>query len=129
MERVDNNFSFIEQDAEDAPVKDIAWQGQDIQFNQQVLDKGEGKPIILRQFDFSIPVGVQLPEKKEIASTYQNFIDGFLWKDGLRRIDDLRVVLQKDKFLIFATCQAKTGAVLLDKPLTIQDYASSKHLD
>lgn len=129
MERVDKQFEFIEKDAKDAPTKDVAWTGQEVEFNTEALDKGEGKPIILRQFDFAIPVGVELPDKKELASTYQKFIDSFLWKDGLRRIDDLRVVLQKDKFFIFATCQPKTGAVLLDKPLKIQDYASSKHLD
>jgi hypothetical protein len=52
-----------------------------------------------------------------------------LWKDQLVRILELKVVIEKDRFRIFATCQGKTGAILLDKPLTIQEYGSSKHMD
>jgi hypothetical protein len=122
-------FEFTEKDAIDAPVKDIQWHGKELEFNTQIEDKGQGKPIFLRQFDFAIKPGVELPNKEEIAEAYKKFIDGFLWKDGLRRIQELKVVIEKDKFKIFATCQAKTGAVILEKPLTIQDYASSKHLD
>ena len=121
---------YIEENADDAPVKDIKWQTQDLEFQSDFKqDKGQGKPIILREFDFSIKPGVDLPSKEEIAETYQRFIDQFLWKDSLRRIAELKVIIEKDKFRIFATCQGKTGAILLDKPLTIQDYASSKHMD
>ena len=125
-----NKFNITEENAVDSPVKDIEWHGQDIAFQADPLqDLGKGKPIILRQFDFAIQPGVSLPSKDEISESYRKFIDGFLWKDGLRRIRNLHVVIDKKHFKIFATCQAKTGAVLLDKPLTIQDYASSKHMD
>lgn len=106
------------------------WYGSEITTpTVELQDVGKGKPIILRKFDFAKNPSVNLPTKEEIVQTYQKFIDTFLWKDSLTRIADLKVIIEKDKFTIFATCQAKTGAVLLEKPLTIQDYASSKHLD
>ena len=106
------------------------WYGSEISTpSVELQDVGKGKPIILRKFDFARNPSVELPPKEQIAETYQKFIDTFLWKDSLTRIADLKVIIEKDKFTIFATCQAKAGAVLLEKPLTIQDYASSKHLD
>jgi hypothetical protein len=123
-------FEYTEENAKDAPVTDVKWHGKEIEFGSELMqDVGKGKPIILRKFDFAKNPSVELPSKEQIAETYQKFIDTFLWKDSLVRIDNLKVIIEKDKFTVFATCQAKAGAVLLEKPLKIQDYASSKHLD
>lgn len=120
MERLNKQFELTEENAINSPVKDIKWSGQEIEFKSDPLeDKGKGKPIILRKFDYVIQPGIQLPSKEEIAEMYKKFIDTFLWKDSLVRIDNLKVVIEKDKFTIFATCQAKQGAVILEKPLTI----------
>lgn len=126
MSKNKKEFNFIEENADDSPVKDIQWHGQDIETPENTIlqDTGTGKPIILRCFDFAINPAVPLPSETEIIETYTKYIDTFLWKDSLTRIQDLKLVIEKDKFKIFATCQAKTGAVLLEKPLTIQDYAS-----
>ena len=106
------------------------WYGNEVSTDAvQMEDTGKGKPIILRCFDFVRNPAVELPTDKEVIAEYQKFIDTFLWKDSLVRIQDLKLVIEKDKFKIFATCQAKAGAVILEKPLTIQDYASSEHLD
>ena len=118
-------FSFIEENAIDSPVKDIQWHGKEVETGGNILqDTGKGKPIILRCFDFAINPATPLPSESEIIDTYTKYIDNFLWKDSLTRIQDLKLVIEKDKFKIFATCQPKTGAVLLEKPLTIQEYAS-----
>ena len=111
-------------------MENIDWYGSQMTTEATPLqDTGKGKPIILRCFDFARNPAVELPTDKEVIDQYQKFIDTFLWKDSLVRIQDLKLVKEKDKFKIFATCQAKQGAVILEKPLTIQDYASSGHLD
>ena len=122
-------FEYLEKDAKDAPVKDIAWKGKDIEFSSRLEDNKKGRPIILRCFDFTAPPGVELPSEQELADFHKKQIDIFLWKDSIVRIDDLKVVIDKNKYKIFATCQGKMGAVLLEKPLAIQDYASSQHMD
>lgn len=106
------------------------WYGQTVTAEGvQLQDTGKGKPIILRCFDFARNPAIELPSDREVIEQFQKYIDTFLWKDSLTRIQDLKLVIEKDKFKIFATCQAKSGAVILEKPLTIQDYASSKHMD
>ena len=125
MTRTKKEFTLVEENAKDSPVSDIKWHGQEMETPGSILqDTGKGKPIILRCFDFAIKPGVELPSENEILSVYSKYVDTFLWKDSLTRIQDLKLVIEKDKFKIFATCQAKTGAVLLEKPLKIQDYAS-----
>ena len=106
------------------------WYGSEISTDAvQMEDKGKGKPIILRCFEFKKNPAIKEITETLIAETHQKYIDTFLWKDSLVRIQDLKVIIEKDQFKIFATCQAKAGAVILDKPLKIQDYASSKHMD
>lgn len=130
MEELNKQFELTEENAENAPVKDIKWHGQEIGVQADPLqDRAKGRAIILRCFDFARMPGVELPSKEELIEAHKKTIDTFLWKDSLVRIQDLKIIIEKDKFRIFATCQAKSGAVILEKPLTIQDYASSKHLD
>lgn len=125
MSKSKKEFEFVEENATDSPVKDINWHAQEVEVGGNPLqDTGTGKPIILRCFDFAINPAVPLPSEDEILDTYKKYVDTFLWKDSLVRIQDLKLVIEKDKFKIFATCQPKTGAVILEKPLTIQDYAS-----
>lgn len=125
MTRTKKEFTLVEENAKDSPVSDIKWHGKEVETPTTPLqDTGKGKPIILRCFDFAIKPGADLPSENEILEMYSKYIDTFLWKDSLRRIMDLKLVIEKDKFKIFATCQPKTGAVLLETPLTIQDYAS-----
>lgn len=130
MTKKEKEFEYIEKNAKDSPVQDIKWYGKEMEYKTDpIQDKGKGVPIFIRCFDFAIKPGIELPTDQEIIETYKKFIDNFLWKDSLRRIQDLKLVKEKDKFKIFATCQPKAGAVVLDKPLTIQEYASTKHMD
>ena len=111
-------------------IETTEWYGSELSADTtQMQDTGKGKPIILRCFDFIRNPAMELPSDKEVIGQFQKYIDTFLWKDSLVRIQDLKLVIEKDKFKIFATCQAKAGAVILEKPLTIQDYASSEHMD
>jgi len=83
-----------------------------------------GKPIILRRFHFAVPPATkEFPSKKFIAEQHQPSIEKFLWKDGKKLIDNLRVIInvKEGSFDIYAVCQPKTGANLFEKPKTLQE--------
>ena len=51
-----NKWKLTELDAKDAPVKDIEWEGEDVQAESTTKiqdDKGTGQELILRFFDFA----------------------------------------------------------------------------
>jgi len=83
-----------------------------------------GKPIFLRRFHFQAPIGLKdWPSKRFLSEQHQPAIEKFLWRDEMKLVDKLRVVLNERKgtFDIFAVCQPKTGADLFEKPKTLQE--------
>lgn len=89
-----------------------------------LYNQSTGKPIILRTFFFKLPDDIQqIPTIEEIKEHYQERIEKFLWKDELRLVEELRIIVDKEKksFNIFATCQPRRGANLFQKPKTLQD--------
>jgi hypothetical protein len=88
-----------------------------------LVNKGNGKPIIMRMFEFTLPPMEKVPTNQQLLEAHKSKITAFLWKDELVPIMEFKVVKSKDQqhFRIFATCQAKAGSVILDKPMLLQD--------
>ena len=104
-----------------------SWVGQEIEFKSgPIEDTGTGQPIILRTFEFSIPPGVPknlLPSKKQLLDFHRSKVIAFLWKDELELVMEPKIVLSKKslKFRIFATCQAKKGSLINQRPQLLQN--------
>ena len=109
-------FHLTEMAAKDAPVKDIHWQGEEIDTSTKIEDSATGRPIILRSFDFELPKDLpkeQLPNKTQLVTFHKSKIIAFLWKDELELIEELRITKTGNrKFKIFAVCQARKGSII-----------------
>lgn len=127
-----NEFKVTEMNAANAPVQDVNWIGQEIEARSDIgfeNDQGDGKPIILRQFEFALPMGVpmnQLPSKAKLLEFHKSKIVAFLWKDELELIAEPKIVMEGRKFKIFATCQGKKGSLIFHKPQTLSDVAQGR---
>lgn len=106
------------------------WEAESAQTDTTPLfDGGHGKPIILRTFDFKLPPMESVPANQDLLDANIKAVKTFLWKDELVMIQDPKVVKAKDNlsFRIFATCQAKSGSVILDTPLKVQDIFNARN--
>jgi hypothetical protein len=95
----------------------------------RLVNEPTGKPIILRSFKFNLPPDlVTIPTEEDLKDAHKRNIEAFLWKDDLLLIEELRIMIDKEKniFYIFATCQPKRGANLWEKPTTLQDIFKKK---
>lgn len=105
------------------------WQGQQLSTKSDPLvDKGTGKPVILRVFEFSanpIVLKREKPTKQQLFDAHALQIKHFLWKDGLEPLDIIspKIVVSKkrEKYRIFVTCQPKPGVTLVETPQTLQE--------
>ena len=83
--------TIIEENAKDAPVKDIEWEAQEIESEKfQMIDPGVGKEVVLRSFFFKsapIPKGFPKPTKAQIVSHFKKLIETKLWQDGLAPLE------------------------------------------
>jgi len=125
-----SKFKFTEENAADAPVKNIEWEGQEVQTEETpLMNDGSGKPIILRVFDFDLPPlkPEELPTEQQLLNAHKTKLTAFLWRDELVPIQEFKLIFSKDKkhFRIFATCQAKLGSNILEKPQLLQQYATN----
>ena len=120
---------MVEADAKDAPVKDVAWQGQTLNTEGDIAleeDTGWGAPTIIRTFTFGAdPVAFkkQIPTKQELFNSHYKQIEIFLWKDGLKvnaEVDPKVQISKSKKFyhIIVAATPAK-GHLLTEKPKTL----------
>ncbi len=121
----DKTFNVIEENAIDAPVKDINWEGQEVQTDGFLLkNDGTGKAVILRVFDFTLPPlkAEEIPSDEELLRFHKSKLTAFLWRDELVPVQEFKIVMDNDMthYKIFATCQAKAGSVILDRPELLQ---------
>lgn len=130
-----NSFTLTEIDAKDAPVKDIQWEGRDVEAApRQLVDDGSGAPIVIRSFQYQLPEGMpSQPTKEQLLSYHKGRILPFLWKDELTPIGDdaYKLVYAKEigkesttKFSIFVTCKPKAGSIIYQKPNTIREITN-----
>lgn len=113
------NYNYQKQ----ADVKAKGWEGEEgIVHSDPLMDSGTGARVIIRKFDFAVPVGVQLPPKDQLLAFNRSKIISFLWMDELELIKDLKIEIAKNRkhFRIFATCMAKKGSIIYEKPQTLQ---------
>ncbi len=91
-------------------------------------DKGEGKEIILRQFEYTAnpeTFNNRIPTGQELFNAHQKEIEISLWKDGLvvePKIDP-RLILSKDNthYKFFIGCRLGRGQILTQTPLTLSE--------
>lgn len=127
----EKEFKIIEKDAVNSPVKDIQWEGKEIETETTPLANDDsGKPVILRVFDFDLPPmpPEYFPTKEQLINFHKTKITGFLWRDELVPIQEFKCIFSKDKkhFRIFATCQAKLGSTILERPQVLQEILNKK---
>ena len=80
---------LIETNVKDAPVKDVHWQGKELQTESDVHledDEGYGNATIIRCFTFGAnpeAFAQHKPTKQELFNSHLKGIEVMLWKDGL----------------------------------------------
>jgi hypothetical protein len=121
----DKSFQIIEENAKNSPVQNLNWEGKEVETEATPLwNDDSGKPVILRVFDFDLPPikEEELPKTEDLIKFHKTKITGFLWRDELVPIQELKAIYSKDKqhFRIFATCQAKAGSTILERPQVLQ---------
>ena len=108
------------------------WEGQQVETEQVALSNdGTGKSVIVRVFDFTLPPmeNPQDIDERELLRAHKSKLTAFLWRDELVPVQDFKIVLAKDfhSFKIFATCQAKPGSVILEKPELLQNIMNGQN--
>lgn len=124
----------IEENAADAPVKDVKWDVQQAEVHSDIdigVDKGDGRPIILRQFEYAFPPGMTyIPKAEDILTEgYIKFLETTLYfVDELEMVQHPKVVIGDRGFKIFATCQARKGSLIHQRPQTLTEAAANKEI-
>lgn len=121
----------IEKSAIDSPVTDIKWDVKQAEVHSDIAfsdDKGDGRPIILRQFDYVLQPGIQKPTAEDILTEgYLKFLEAQLYfVDELDLVQKPKVVINDKGFKIFATCQARKGSIIPyhNKPQTLTELTT-----
>lgn len=108
----------LEKNAVGSPVQDVKWDVKQAEVHSDIdlkLDDGSGRPIILRQFDYVFPPGMQMkPTAEQILTPgYIKFLESQLYfVDELDLVMKPRVSISEKGFKIFATCQARKGSII-----------------
>ncbi len=91
---------------------DKDWYGQQIVSDDvPLIDPGEGRAIILRDFRFQFKPEAIIPSKQLLFNTAWPRIKEILWADGLEANEDHppRVVVGKFAYRIFILCEVRGG--------------------
>lgn len=118
--------TLIEQNAIDAPVKDVKWEAQQMEVHSDVIkDPGKGDPLLLRTFEFKL--NPNLPKelvfsKQDLFNYHQKQIEVLLWGDGLQAVNEIKkpkvqISKTQKKYRIFVLC--KPVQTLLETPTII----------
>lgn len=136
MKKANKKFKAVEKDAQDAPVKDLEWEGEEVQAQSDTkleFDQGTGQAIVLRFFDFAVNPETfkqHKPTAQELFNTHMRGIESLLWRDGLKPYDaiDPRFMFSKDKshYRFIIACVPSLGNVLVDKPQTLSQLITKK---
>lgn len=111
------------------------WVGQEIEVKSDTQlsdDKGVGRPVILRHFEFAanpIAFKQRKPTKQELFDNHRAMIEAYLWKDGLTPVEyippTIKISKKKDKYRILVTCVTRFGQTLVEKPKTLSEIANA----
>lgn len=122
---------LVEEGVTDAPVSNINWDVQQGEVHSNIplsADQGDGRPIILRTFEYRFPPGIQyIPKAEDILTEgYLKFLESQLYfVDELDLVMAPKVAIDEKGFRIFATCQARKGSIIpgVSKPQTLTQIA------
>ena len=96
-------------------------------------DKGQGRPIILRSFEFGAKPGAfkdHIPSKQELFNAHFKQIEIILWQDGLTAVREIEPKLQINKkkthYRIWVAATPQRGAVLVERPKTLSQIANAR---
>jgi len=98
--------------------KENDWYGQQLVSDEvPLIDPGEGRAIILRDFRFAMTPNAFIPTNQMLFNTHWPRIKQLLWADGLEANEDHppRVVVGKYAYRIFIVCELKGGQFRKDK--------------
>lgn len=124
-------FKSIEKDAKLPGDQhgDLQWEGEEVRAESKTKledDRGSGRAVILRFFDFGANVASfkeHKPTAQHLFNSHIKGIESLLWRDGLTFFKEVepRLMFSKDKtkyrFIIAAVPNASN--VLADKPKTL----------
>lgn len=119
-ESVSETKHIVEENAIDAPVKDIHWEASQIDTESETHledDEGYGGVAVVRMFEFSKnPQSFRdhPPTKQELFNSHLKGIEVMLWKDGLQIMPEVepRVGVGKKKYRIFVGAEPARGHML-----------------
>jgi hypothetical protein len=127
----DKKFKLTELDAKDSPVKDIEWEGEELQAESTTKiqdDKGTGQELILRFFDFAADRNVfelHKPTAQELFESHRSGMEAMLWTDGLVpcKAIEPRLMFSKDKsyYRFVVSCIPSTGNTILEGTHTLSE--------
>ena len=117
-------FEFVKEKDEEIGIGAHKWYGREDQTDTNLMhDTGKGEPIVIRNFEFKLDPSLTTPPTKEqiLTPEYVKHLSTLLWADSLRLVMEPRVQITKDKILIFAPCQARTGSSYSEAPRMLQE--------
>lgn len=131
-------FNVIEKNAKGTPskkIEDIKWEGEEISTESKIKisdDKGEGRAVILRFFEFGVnPAAFKIhkPTAQELFNTHINGMESLIWRDGLKFFHDVqpRFMFSKDKkfYRFIIACIPTVGTELKQKPQTLSQLLTT----
>lgn len=119
------NFELTKEWDKEMGIGAHKWYGKNDQTDENLMhDTGKGEAIVIRHFEFSLDPTLKVPPTKEqiLTPEYVKHLSTLLWADSLRLVMEPRVEITKDKILIFAPCQARTGASFTEEPKLLQEW-------
>ncbi len=130
----EKKFKVIEKDAKDSPVKDLEWEGEEVGVESTTKledDKGTGKEIVLRFFDFAANPEVfkiRKPTAQELFNTHHKGMEAMLWSDGLSpyQLIEPRLLFSKDgsQYRFVISCIPSLGNTFVDKSRTLSQLVN-----
>lgn len=129
MAKKDKKFKVVEENAKNAPTRDIQWEGEEVTTQSDTKleqDLGTGHAVILRFFDFGSNVEAfrkHKPTAQELFESHRQGMEALLWKDGMKPYEGVepRLMFSKNKehYRFIIACVPSRGNVLIDTPQTL----------
>lgn len=122
---MDNLKTIIKEKDEELGIGPHDWYVKEDRTEDKLMhDIGKGDAVIIRLFEWSFPPTLEfLPTKEQIITDgYLKQIDIQLWSDGLRRVMEPRVTIDKSGCKVFVPCVARTGQNIIDSPKLLQEW-------
>lgn len=98
-----------------------------------LVDAGEGRDIVLREFRFVMTPNAFMPTKQILFNAHWPYMRDRIWADGLEPNEDHapRVIIGKYAYRIFIVCQLKSSITgrqrhAKQRPQTLQEVFKDK---